>query len=83
MNLIQVDHMYKFFKDYTVEFEEPMKKEKSLLAAHPHGILDHAYIMNGNFYYPNTGIGASRAILSIPLNGMLLKWCGAVPVRIV
>lgn len=70
--------MYKYFKNYTCEFEEPMQETNSLLTAHPHGVLDVAFILNGNTFYKTTGIGGSRAILSIPFNGMVLKWFGVV-----
>lgn len=52
-----------------------------MLAGHPHGILLFGFFMNSYEHYNGALICASRMILSLPINGLFMRWCGGTPVR--
>ena len=64
MKLVNYLEANKYFDEFTLEFEEPLDKEKALLAVHPHGVFTLGLSLN--FYVNKFGdmlICASRMLL--------------------
>ena len=69
---------WEIFRSYTVHSEEELSPKNSLFSFHPHGILGFGPSMCGsmNEILYNAAFCGSRAMLNIPLSGLVAKWMG-------
>lgn len=74
---------WEVFKSYTVYTEEELKKEKSLFSFHPHGVLAFGTSMTGakNEILYDACFCGSRAMMNLPLSGIIARWIGVVGVN--
>jgi len=78
MKSLEID---RYFDDYTIEFEENLGTEKTLLAVHPHNAVTCGLTVN--IYNGKLGeiyLCASRVLLNTPLLGLAHKLSGLTSV---
>jgi hypothetical protein len=69
---------WEIFNSYTVHTEEDLAPKNSLFCFHPHGILSFGPSMSGskNEILYNSAFCGSRAMLNMPLSGIVARWMG-------
>ena len=78
MKFLEID---RFFDDYTIEFDENIATEKTLLAVHPHNAVTCGLTVNVyNGKLGNILVCASRMLLNTPLLGLAHKLSGMTSV---
>jgi hypothetical protein len=69
---------WEIFNSYTVHAEEELAPKNSLFSFHPHGILSFGTSMSAskNEILYNSAFCGSRAMLNMPLSGIVARWLG-------
>lgn len=71
--------IHRYFKNWTIKFEEELQTEESMIIMHPHGILNLGYVLN-YIHYPSVNLAGSRALILFPGVGLFIKLLGGVSV---
>jgi len=69
---------WEYFNSYEVHIEEELESSNSLFSFHPHGILGFGASMCGgkNETLYNSIFCGSRALINIPISGIIARWTG-------
>jgi len=71
----------KYFDEYTLEFEEKIDEQQSLICVHPHNVFTLGFTFNCYANrFGNILVCASRMLLDSPLLGFFHKLAGATSV---
>jgi len=64
-----------------LKFDEKLPEKNALIGAHPHGVIGYGLMLSALATNRAFTCLASRVILSIPFNGLFLRWVGVESVN--
>jgi hypothetical protein len=81
-NFLKFMRPWEIFTSYSVHCEKELENEKCLFSFHPHGVIGFGASMCGamNEVLYKAYFCGSRAMINLPLSGIIARWMGVVGV---